>query len=128
MIFDRIYQKKFCESISLYTVNNMKSPDLLCSALLPGTKIWLRPLESEKWQGVMPSKGVFLRGVKRKSWTKEQFLMNIHRQRLHLLFRRQDLIDDYQKYSDNEIARMLGDDSLARTMSEMDEQGKDVWA
>ena len=62
--------------------------------------------------------------------SKEQFLqrlMVMPDDPVSLSLRRSDLMPEYQQYSNTQIARKLGDSSLALTMIEMSEDGKDVW-
>ncbi len=122
------YMKKYSENITLFSPHS-KLVDLLCNSLKDGAKVAIKsPLNMSKSVTVIFRNGEFYRQRKKEIWTKEQFL-NYASGCSHasVMVNRKDVIDDYQKYSDNEIARKVGDYSLARTMSELDEEGKDVW-
>lgn len=122
--------KKHSDTITLFTVKNLESVNLLCSVLKGGAEIHIEPPPSKRPIKVILRNGEFHRKRKKEKWNKQQFLMNTQYligRPVAIRFKRSDFIDEYQKFSDTEIARKLGDDTLALTMKEMAEEGKDVW-
>jgi hypothetical protein len=116
--------KKYSEKITLFKLSNQESLSLMCKALVEGAIIRLRSkdlsIKMVQWKD-----NSFVLINEKQVWEDKEFLQQAYESVVHL--RREDLIPEMQIYSDTEVARKLGDNSLALTMSEMHENGEDVW-
>ena len=121
--------KKFSEEISVFQMNSKDSVELLCKAIKNGAEIVIERISTGE-TAVVWKDGKFRLKKTGELLSEMQFMrltIMIPDDPSWIILRRADLMPEYQRYSDTEIARKLGDSSLALTLTEMSEEGRDIW-